>query len=716
MILEAQQILDAMIEAGFDLKEVHPELKRPRKAVAIQVFVPAEGAGIEGLQILSVEQTQHYWTQGNGNHSRFPVAKIDGIEGHARNQDEIKIWNKLKGKEKTELLQSWLDVGLPTAYPDPFSEKEIEVLGFRHAALAGLTDTPASRFLDLLAIIVESTPEQRKGWVECIFKQLQQTALNGAADEINIAQRLLADLLFKPKKGSATLIWNLHGQGLSDRSGASPENFDEVNRQLLQASTQKSGQDTSDGESSVACSLTGSRNDIEDDKFPDPTLPQVGKTFLFSRNKDNPSFTRYGSKSVESFPVSRSHLRQLDAALSAITSPDREGFTWMRVASEQPKKSDLLLVFCPSNIEFKLADGIGSDQRNLNEFQFEDLTRRLAIRTKGDTTDQLRGSLMVAVIRSVDKGNRKMIFRRNLDAQGLDRAAQSWSTACQNIPGRHYFLPIAKGKKAALVGPFPLNPGAIPSLTKQVYLTDGSAHGDTAGGLTFSESFNLLLGIEACDPPLASRALRVAQQRLGNLLAHFATLQYRMPSLAYKQKPDLRWTCLKAQSFFSLILHAHQRKPEQTMNSQAYQIGQLCAAFDVIHAAYCYAERGGDLPPKLIGNACFQAASRDHVSALAQVTQRIAPHLGWLERFRGETKDRVLNKVPKKSDARSMMLYALKLRKTKKDMATTLSNLQSPDPNDRDLFRAELLLGYLAGPPHDDPQDEVESNPTNTQD
>ena len=702
MILEAQQILDAMLEAGFDLSETHPELKRPRKAAAIHAYLSEDGTAVEKIEIIPATQSQLFWTHGKGNHNRFPVDKIDGIEGYARTADDIKKWNKLKDQAKIELFEKWFSDGFPVDYPDPFSDSQIEALKLRRVSLASLKDTPASRFLDLLDLVVESEEGNRKEWVRGTFKQLKSFAVAGAADEIQEAQKLLATLLFKPKTASVPVIWDLAGVGLSGASGASPENFTHVNRALLDTLESRSKKESAEENSRLACALTGESNGIENSKFPDPTLPQVGKTFLFSRNKDNPSFGRYGSKSVETFPVDSGHLRQLEAALATITDVNRKGKTWTPVASEQPKKSDLLLIFHPGENDLQFAEGIGADQAKINRFQFEDLARRLSERTKGDTGDQLRGALMVAVIRSVDKGNRKVIFRRNLDVAGLDRAAQHWSAACNELPGRSYYVPVGKGKDAPLLAPGTLNPGEIPRLTKQVYLTDGTApHGDSAGGLTFSESFELLLGIEDCDPALASRALRVAQQRLGNVLYHFATLQFRTPSEAAKQKADLRWTCLKTQSLFALLLAAHHRKPEQVMKSLAYQLGQFSAALDVIHAAYCYVERGGDLPPKLIGNACYQAATRNPVGALSQASQRIAPHLAWLTRFRGETANKALAKMPKKSDARSTTLYALKLRPTIRELGSTMANLQSPQPENPDLFRAELLLGYLAGPPSD---------------
>ena len=135
------------------------------------------------------------------------------------------------------------------------------------------------------------------------------------------------------------------------------------------------------------------------------------------------------------------------------------------------------------------------------------------------------------------------------------------------------------------------------------------------------------------------------------------------------------------------------------MNSLAYQLGQLCAAIDVLHAAYCHVERGGDLPPRLIGNSCFQAASRNPLSALKQMSQRIAPHKAWFERFKDARKTDGLSKLPEKSDARSTVFYALKLRRYLLEVSPSIASALSASPaKPDDIFCSELLLGYLAGP------------------
>jgi hypothetical protein len=135
------------------------------------------------------------------------------------------------------------------------------------------------------------------------------------------------------------------------------------------------------------------------------------------------------------------------------------------------------------------------------------------------------------------------------------------------------------------------------------------------------------------------------------------------------------------------------------MNSAAYRLGQLCAAFDVIHSAYCHVERGGDLPPHFIGNAAFQAASRNPIGALGQLCQRAAPYQAWLKRLSGERKARAFDNNPEKSDGRYVLNYALKLRGDQSLLARRLNEtLPELDAPVTDVFRSELLLGYLAGP------------------
>ena len=695
MILEAQQIYESLESAGWDLNVNHPDLKRPGKAAAILAHLSPDGKTLIGIDLVDAEHTPTYWSQANGNHNNFPVNKVTGPLAKALSKSDLERYTKERDHTKKQLiLEGWLG-----AYPykiedSPLSAGLRQKLNERRSELGALQSGPAEKYLELLEMASNFSEEEGKNLLTDLLRCLKDLGFNGPADLKQSAQKLLISLLFYPKPKSAVpIIWNLPKTGLKGADSSSPSNFRWINEALLNLNSEPT-ELTNAG----MCSLTGIKTRTVKDKFPQPTFPAIGKTYIFARNRQTESLTRYGNNGIDSFMVGDDHANKLAAALSALTIPDREGKTWLKVCSDQPGKSDLLLAFQAGNEDLNFAEAIGDEQFLEGEGTFEEFTKRLLERAKGHRSDQIRGRLMISVISAVDPGNRKVILHRDLEPATLDQSAKRWTEACQNYPGRPLPIPQKKGEKPKLLGRIIISPGTIPSLTRRLYYSDGSSSPDTPGGFSFAESFDLLVNLSK--EGHANRALLdVAYQRLGKLVTSLATNHYRNPSEIYKIKGSQKWICLRAQSLFSILLVSLNRPYETAMNSLAYQLGQLCAAIDVLHAAYCHIERGGDLPPRLIGNSCFQAASRNPLSALKQMSQRIAPHKAWFERFKGERKAYGLSKLPEKSEARSTVFFALKLRRYFVEACPSIASaLASAPAKPDDIFCSELLLGYLAGP------------------
>jgi hypothetical protein len=130
------------------------------------------------------------------------------------------------------------------------------------------------------------------------------------------------------------------------------------------------------------------------------------------------------------------------------------------------------------------------------------------------------------------------------------------------------------------------------------------------------------------------------------------------------------------------------------MNDAAFQLGQLLAGADVLHRGFCEDQRGGSVPSALLGNQALALAQRSPVAALDLLCNRWRVYAGWADKKR--------NSVTKPADKGASKDWAIysgvgigwKLR----PLAEALHNGLLPDRAD-DRFRAELLLGYIAGPP-----------------
>lgn len=697
MILEAQQLLESAEKAELDLSIIHPSLKRPGRTTAIIADLTETGDGVTSISFVDAERALSYWYQANGNQHSFPISKLSSPFFEALSKEDLDNFNKEKDIEKrSQQLSDRLHNRDFSRFPSPFPTGLQSTLRDRLEKLSTLTSTKASRYHDLLTLIGNLPKEHGSKVIQDILEHLKRIALEGSIDLQADAQKILFSLLFTPKKKSVSytipIIYNLSATKISEHDSSAPRNFSIINETLLTGDIDTAKKTTDQG----LCIITGSSSKLVSNTFPQPTLPVIGKATLFARNKQTPSLSRYGVSGADSLAVSDSHANLLAAALSEMTSKEREGKTWLKIPSDK-KAPDLLIAFQAGEEDFPFARAIGDDQIAIGDSQFQELTSRATERIRGKKSDRIRGRILLIVLSAVDPGNRKAILHREISLKNIDDSAKLWSNACLTFPSQCFFLPIEKGKPSRKFSHCVISPGSIPQLTKRLYFEDGRSN-DCPNGITFPESLELLLSLaEKYAPPL--RLIQICYRRLGPFLARLAILSYRSRSEFYKLKPQDKWLCLKAQSLFAIILTASNRPSHKVMNSLPFQIGQLCAAFDVIHSAYCIVERGGDLPPKLIGNACFQSAGRNPKSALSQVMQRFAPHKAWLTRLQGRLKEATLARFPDKSDTRSTVLYALKLRSFLTDIAPKISaQLTTSNIKVDELFRTELLLGYLAGP------------------
>ena len=123
------------------------------------------------------------------------------------------------------------------------------------------------------------------------------------------------------------------------------------------------------------------------------------------------------------------------------------------------------------------------------------------------------------------------------------------------------------------------------------------------------------------------------------------------------------------------------------MDDAAFKLGQLLAAVDEIHVGYCMEMRNGSVPPTLLGNAVLPMAQSDPVKALSLLSRRWKPYAAWVKRV-----------DVSKANHWTVRRAASVARRVKSLSHELHGNLGSGQRID-DVFRAELLLGYISGLP-----------------
>lgn len=125
------------------------------------------------------------------------------------------------------------------------------------------------------------------------------------------------------------------------------------------------------------------------------------------------------------------------------------------------------------------------------------------------------------------------------------------------------------------------------------------------------------------------------------------------------------------------------------MDSFPYLYGQLLKASDELHALYCNAVRGGDLPTQLAGGSLFQSATEAPIRTLNLLSQRMNPYITWAKSYR--TKN---NNETGRESWRAGWLLSLYEK-----IATQLLAVWTTETRFNDEEKALLFIGYLAAFP-----------------
>jgi hypothetical protein len=209
---------------------------------------------------------------------------------------------------------------------------------------------------------------------------------------------------------------------------------------------------------------------------------------------------------------------------------------------------------------------------------------------------------------------------------------------------------------------------------------------------------------------LESRCLVRLSDQFEPLISHCALSKSHSilgnKDVRVETNPKNNTQALNAVTVMSVLLYKLGRKKEVYMNEFAYQLGQLCSAVDELHIGYCKSMRGGDIPNTLIGNLTYGMALQSPTKALAVLASRIKPYETWAKKA-FEDKSWTLKKdgkVVKDKDGNPVEEKAIKAGAYANKWISAQSekihtHFTENSPKMTDSFKAELMLGYLAGRP-----------------
>jgi hypothetical protein len=726
-------------EARIEMVQRHPDVKDGRRLPTLLVQLAPDGT-VSRL-VLAPEATAP-WTLRDGQHNSFPFVQpktpLLAIEAADRDREEFK--EKRAGDRRRAAIIDVLRTAKPnlSALGSSFGGKFFQRIRERRSQLESLVATPGEVVLASIDRFLMACDPNDGGDITRLVRGIVDQLCKNLKANPQDAWTEVAIALLVGKKGSGgrqndcagALVFDAAGDGSVLNSGVVEAVSDAL----------RSAQNADSEASRIGvCGLTGGDpTALITSNFPQPNVAVLGQTYLFAKNRDAPANDRYGRFAADALPVGRDVAIRLAAAFQALTADDRRGITWRPIPSNVAKDSDLLLAFVHGvgdeqsmKVVMQEVDDLSEETPiNAEDVEFN-ARRRYESRTRPvieapqakrqlDETTQLD----FVVFRKIDPANRKVIYSAATTIGALRIAVDRWIAGGKNVPAWVRLpLPGKKGSISPRSGPMLVSPLSLIDFSKAMFIRGGTQKQEVVG-IPAAEAMALFLEDIPTAGCLAAQRVRrflhmVLERRTGLLAGTAHALRRSFESLKEFDRREV----LRTVTVLGILLEklkgiiAHSSDREDDMESMAFQFGQLLAAVDVLHAGYCADVRKGDVPPALLGNQVFAIAQSSAKRAVEVLGQRLAPYLAWevrTARDRGRIDGLANSKNPKEKERGWDIRKALRQARAIRPLATNLREfLPDPASRDEDLFRARLVLGYLAGiPPREDQSGEKDNDPT----
>lgn len=712
-----------------DKDQRHPDIGDAAKKATLVVQLDESGIVSSAYPLASGITP---WTMRNGKHNSFPFVNLSTplwVLDDATRENFIKFDKKDADGRFKELERLAPATGLNAAasarWPGDSLLESLQARMTRLKTIVPEQNAYVVRATVERFILATTKPDGGKALLEQIAQAIANgLRQNGQSDRVDLAAALLIG-----KKDKKTNRWVSEGAVLFEAQGfassiADPRLVGPLSRALLPSAPSK--KESEADKASGVCALTGTACGLHAGNYPQPTLPAgLGPSYLCAvKNTAIPASGRYGRFASNAFPVGREIILKIDAAIRELTAPERKGITWWSSPSEAPKKTDLLLAFvhgCPDapvagmvadtdvDADFSQEESSAAEREADSIAAYEQRTKRVIGAAKAKSGDDFTQTPVdVMVLRKLDPANRKVVYTQSVTVGNLKAAADDWVEGERYLP--HWLsIPSVLKKKNALgqVKPPHVSPMGLIGFCKKTYL-DGGKKCIEAPGIPASEALRLFLDVEHPSKTRIAKFLRLVLARRSALVSESVHAKLVSESahakwLSQVKDYDFQET-LRAATVLGILLHKFHGKETNYMENAAFKLGQLLAAVDMVHLGYCEAVRGGDVPRSLLGNQILSTASSHPIKALSMLCQRWKPYAAWV-------KVAVRDK-PEKQGGGDMtqkdwnIKKALRYAREAEELARELND-RLTDVKVNDAFRAELLLGYMAGLP---PLEKKETN------
>jgi hypothetical protein len=676
MLNEIYTLHKSLERCGIVPEKVHPWLTYHKKSDGFIVGINESGK-VRRIEFQPKEKMVTTWKLMPSNQKSFPVLNLK-IPIWLPNQsvEEIRTFlNGKKGVTRFNQLNSIIkDANLFPHNKDHDIDNYIAILNKRFSdfpaelqkKLKG-TDLEQSAFFSLLIRI-----QKISGKAELFLQQLSEIIINacieGRLESVEVVEQLLLGKWHKKKEiyetGDIPIVFDVNNYSDFECRIFDEEIKDRMSKVLLQ---EKKIQVTP-----KKCALSGIIGSLEDKKFPEPKLPILGKSYLFSMNKDAGCHYRYGKVSAGNYPVNSDLANDLQDSLLYITSPDRKGQTWCSVPSSDKKESNLLISYL-ENMPISEIDLSFLSETGGTEADFEAAAKVVCDALKGNKAITPDDQLRIFVLKSVDKGRRQVLFNSTFPVSSILNGIEIWQKGAKNHPSFSLVVPLKKGEKARALNPFCPSPSGVMRLFHYQWIRNGLDN-TAVQGCRLNDVYDLFFGSTEKNKKLYTRFLKTLLRQTCPLLLGIGEALNTKTIKIYSI--DAKKTTLLAIGFLAILLDKLGHKKEEYMKNEAFQIGRILSLADTLHKEYGKVVRK-DIPTQLLGNAMMKIALDNPQRALARLNQRLLIYKAWADKGGEEAK---------------LAKWAVS------EMGGISRKLEESDLGFRpdEAAQAKMLLGYLA--------------------
>jgi len=689
MLNELYSLSAALESKGISTKEWHREYeslpKVTAKAPCMRIWLAKDGT-ICGIESISAELAQSLRKFGN-NQGTFPAFNIAPLYRITDKEQlsELEQIEKFTVPPDLNKIKAW-------CVNDNWKEstvkkinRSLHIIPQTLLDLIGDQERPERTLVsELIRLASGFTNEPEKSFKtaleKCIFAKLQKQ------EDISMVLAMLFHKGNPQKKQnddtgvSISVVLDLFDWRQYGYPVTSKHTTEWINDMLLK-STLTSASKQSEGVESDAFGIS-----FVNPNEPMPTVELNGfKVSLRTMFDGQPCQHRYRKIEDGTYPISLENRSLTKKSLVWLANEEHKGVTWQKT-----HKNEIVFVY-PSRLPEvppKFASIFGSNQGESStqtEARFENVAKEFIKALRGIPAQEKPDFIQIFTIRKTDENPRssraKIVFTRNCSPNQLIQAAEDWEAGCYNTPETDL------GERSI---PFPLQ---VSRIVNNVW----KQNGDLAQGKTDVERMKYYQGMELLldimQESMIGNYLHIVLTHSSGLVSYIGNWVHggsRCKNKTEEKKLEkLKNEMVLLLSVLGLLLYKRNERKEKYMESMAYLVGQLLKISDELHTLYCKVERGGDIPPQLVGGALFVTASETPSQAIAQLSIRMNPYITWAKQYRFKN-----IKAENKESWRAGWYLSL-YENTANKLYSTITGLTRFG----DFDKAQLFIGYLASFP-----------------